>query len=52
MGDATDADNQYNADGMPTLLKPFAERQAWIVLGARPLQRLSIVRSSVAQRPA
>lgn len=33
----TDADNQYNADDIPTLVDPILRRQADMVIGARPI---------------
>lgn len=33
----TDADNQYNADDIPALIKPILEGKADIVIGARPI---------------
>jgi len=36
----TDADNQYNAEDIPALVKPIVERQADIVVGARPIQSI------------
>jgi glycosyltransferase involved in cell wall biosynthesis len=33
----TDADNQYNADDIPSLTKPILEGRADIVIGARPI---------------
>lgn len=33
----TDADNQYNADYIPSLTAPILERKADIVIGARPI---------------
>jgi glycosyltransferase involved in cell wall biosynthesis len=33
----TDADNQYSADDIPTLVKPIVEGRADIVVGARPI---------------
>ena len=33
----TDADNQYCADDIPALIKPIIEREAQIVVGARPI---------------
>ncbi len=33
----TDADNQYCADDIPTLIQPIIERRAEIVVGARPI---------------
>ncbi len=33
----TDADNQYNAAGIPQLTKPILNREADIVIGARPI---------------
>ena len=36
----TDADNQYNADDIPLLTQPILERQAEIVIGARPIETI------------
>jgi len=36
----TDADNQYNADDIPTLTAPILSRQADIVVGARPIETI------------
>ncbi|MEC4892298.1 MAG: glycosyltransferase family 2 protein [Oscillatoria sp. PMC 1051.18] len=36
----TDADNQYCADDIPTLIKPILHQQAEIVIGARPIQKI------------
>lgn len=33
----TDADNQYNAEDIPTLTRPILEHRAEIVIGARPI---------------
>lgn len=33
----TDADNQYNADDIPLLVRPIMEYQAELVIGARPI---------------
>jgi hypothetical protein len=33
----TDADNQYNADGIPKLVKPILDKKAELVIGARPI---------------
>jgi len=33
----TDADNQYNADDIPALVKPIVDGQADIVVGSRPI---------------
>jgi glycosyltransferase involved in cell wall biosynthesis len=33
----TDADNQYNADDIPSLVQPILEKRAEIVVGARPI---------------
>lgn len=33
----TDADNQYNADDIPLLVKPILEHRAEMVIGARPI---------------
>jgi len=34
----TDADNQYNADDIPALIRPILEHRAEIVVGARPIE--------------
>jgi glycosyltransferase involved in cell wall biosynthesis len=34
----TDADNQYNAEDIPRLIKPILERKAEIVVGTRPIK--------------
>lgn len=34
----TDADNQYHADDIPLLTQPILEREADIVIGARPIE--------------
>jgi glycosyltransferase involved in cell wall biosynthesis len=34
----TDADNQYSADDIPTLIQPILERKAEIVVGTRPIK--------------
>lgn len=36
----TDADNQYCADDIPALIKPIQDRQAQIVVGARPISEI------------
>jgi glycosyltransferase involved in cell wall biosynthesis len=36
----TDADNQYCASGIPSLLKPILEGEADIVVGARPIEQI------------
>jgi glycosyltransferase involved in cell wall biosynthesis len=36
----TDADNQYNADDIPALIKPILEHRADIVVGARPIETI------------
>lgn len=36
----TDADNQYNADDIPTLVQPILEHRAEIVVGARPIETI------------
>lgn len=36
----TDADNQYCADDIPALIKPVLDRQAQIVVGARPITEI------------
>jgi glycosyltransferase involved in cell wall biosynthesis len=36
----TDADNQYNADDIPTLVAPILANTADIVVGARPIQAI------------
>lgn len=36
----TDADNQYCADDIPTLITPVLERRAQIVVGARPITEI------------
>lgn len=36
----TDADNQYNADDIPYLVKPIIEKRADIVVGARPISEI------------
>ncbi|MEF2074525.1 glycosyltransferase family 2 protein [Consotaella aegiceratis] len=33
----TDADNQYNADDIPDLVRPILERRAQLVVGTRPI---------------
>lgn len=37
----TDADNQYCADDIPLLIQPILLNQAEIVVGARPIQKIS-----------
>lgn len=37
----TDADNQYNAADIPLLIKPVLEKEAEIVVGARPIKDIS-----------
>ena len=37
----TDADNQYNADDIPLLLRPIIEGNADMVIGARPIHKMS-----------
>jgi len=34
----TDADNQYNAEGIPDLVNPILAKQAGMVIGSRPIQ--------------
>jgi glycosyltransferase involved in cell wall biosynthesis len=36
----TDADNQYNADDIPTLIKPILDGKVDMVVGARPISRI------------
>jgi glycosyltransferase involved in cell wall biosynthesis len=36
----TDADNQYNADDIPNLVKPILEGKADIVIGERPISKI------------
>ncbi len=36
----TDADNQYNAEDIPKLVKPILEGKADIVVGARPIEEI------------
>lgn len=36
----TDADNQYNAEDIPELVKPILEKRADIVVGARPIEEI------------
>lgn len=36
----TDADNQYNAGDIPTLIQPILEGKADMVIGARPISRI------------
>jgi glycosyltransferase involved in cell wall biosynthesis len=35
-----DADNQYNADDIPKLIKPIFDRKADMVIGCRPISRI------------
>lgn len=44
----TDADNQYNAEGIPDLVRPILEGRADLVIGARPIA--SIAHFSLAKR--
>jgi len=44
----TDADNQYNAEDIPTLVAPILEGRADIVVGARPIE--SIAHFSLAKK--
>ena len=37
----TDADNQYNADDIPSLVKPILEQRAELVIGARPIASIA-----------
>lgn len=37
----TDADNQYNADDIPSLTQPIIDGQADIVVGARPIDNIN-----------
>jgi glycosyltransferase involved in cell wall biosynthesis len=37
----TDADNQYNADDIPALVRPILEHRADIVIGARPVETIA-----------
>lgn len=37
----TDADNQYNADDIEKLVRPIIEKKADIVIGARPIKKIS-----------
>ncbi|MBB4640612.1 glycosyltransferase family 2 protein [Rhizorhapis suberifaciens] len=37
----TDADNQYNADDIPLLIKPILERRAQMVIGDRPISTIA-----------
>lgn len=37
----TDADNQYNADDIPSLVEPIIKNQAEIVIGARPISTIA-----------
>lgn len=36
----TDADNQYNAEDIPALVRPILEHRAEIVVGARPIETI------------
>jgi glycosyltransferase involved in cell wall biosynthesis len=36
----TDADNQYDADDIPTLIQPILDGKADMVIGARPISRI------------
>lgn len=36
----TDADNQYNAEDIPALVKPILDQQADLVVGARPIETI------------
>lgn len=36
----TDADNQYNADDIPALVRPIIEKRAEMVIGARPIESI------------
>lgn len=36
----TDADNQYNADDIPTLITPILQGDADVVVGARPISKI------------
>jgi len=36
----TDADNQYNADDIPNLVRPILEKRADIVIGTRPISQI------------
>ncbi len=36
----TDADNQYNSDFIPELIKPILEEKADIVIGTRPVEKI------------
>lgn len=36
----TDADNQYNAEDIPSLVRPILDHQADIVIGARPIDTI------------
>jgi glycosyltransferase involved in cell wall biosynthesis len=36
----TDADNQYNADDIPNLVRPILEKRADIVIGTRPISQM------------
>jgi glycosyltransferase involved in cell wall biosynthesis len=36
----TDADNQYNADDIPALVRPIIEKRAEMVVGARPVESI------------
>ena len=37
----TDADNQYNADDIEKIVRPIIEKRADIVIGARPINKIS-----------
>ncbi|MGM0664927.1 MAG: glycosyltransferase family 2 protein [Thermodesulfobacteriota bacterium] len=37
----TDADNQYNADGIPNLVRPILNKEADIIVGSRPIESIS-----------
>jgi glycosyltransferase involved in cell wall biosynthesis len=36
----TDADNQYNAEDIPLLVKPILDKKAELVVGARPISKI------------
>lgn len=36
----TDADNQYRAEGIPSLVRPILENEADMVVGSRPIDRI------------
>jgi len=36
----TDADNQYNAEDIPLLIKPILDKQAELVIGSRPISEI------------